>query len=71
MASKTFGIKISGVPLPPSSPLLSPPPLPPPLLCPPPLLPPLDKNFWLQVPLNSNLNVVKTDLEIFTSITVL
>lgn len=66
MASKTFGIQISGVPLPPSSPLLSPPPLPPP-----PLLPPLDKNFWLQVPLNSNLNVVKTDLEIFTSITVL
>ena len=66
MASKTFGIQISGVPLPPPSPLLSPPPLPPP-----PLLPPLDKNFWLQVPLNSNLNVVKTDLEIFTSITVL
>lgn len=65
MASKTFGIQISGVPLPPSSPLLSPPPLPPPLL------PPLDKNFWLQVPLNSNLNVVKIDLEIFTSITVL
>ena len=30
MASKTFGIQISGVPLPPSSPLLSPPPLPPP-----------------------------------------
>lgn len=55
MASKTFGIQISGVPLPPSSPLLSPPPLPPPLL------PPLDKNFWLQVPLNNNLNVVKTD----------
>ena len=54
MASKTFGIQISGVPLPPSSPLLSPPPLPPPL-------PPLDKNFRLQVPLNNNLNVVKTD----------